>query len=99
MEDGKFVETHHVSRHPIQWVTTGKGVFGGDEKVSFEADVGNQRTGYTHITFVYINPDKGNNNCDVHVQDPHFVKAISDIPCTGTSIEVKFEFRLQSTSD
>ena len=45
LEDGKFVEAPRVSHHPIQWVTTGKGVFGGDERVRFEADVGNQRTG------------------------------------------------------
>jgi hypothetical protein len=99
LEDGKFVEAPSVSHHPIQWVTTGKGVSSGDEKIRFEAEVGNQRTGYTHITFVYINPDKGNNSCDVLVQDPSFVKAISDIPCTGTFIEVEFEFRPQSISD
>ncbi len=99
LEDGKFVEAPSVSHHPIQWVTTGKGVSSGDEKVRFEAEVGNQRTGYTHITFIYSNPDKGNNSCDVLVQEPSFVKAISDIPCTGTFIEVEFEFRLQSISD
>ena len=72
-----------VSHYPIQWVTTGKGVLSGDEKVSFEAEVGNQQTGYTHVTFVYSNPDKGNNSCDVLVsKNPSFVKAISDIPCT-----------------
>jgi hypothetical protein len=30
LEDGKFVEAPRVSHHPIQWVTTGKGVFGDE---------------------------------------------------------------------
>jgi hypothetical protein len=75
LDAGKWRQTPQLVGNGwgIEWVTTGSGVFGGDEKGRISADLG----GNKHVTLHWSNPARGDNTCSGHWTGP-----INSIRCS-----------------
>lgn len=74
LDAGKWRQTPHIIGNGwgIEWVTTGSGFFGGDEKGRILANLGTNK----HVTLHWSNPSSGANTCSAQWNGP-----INSIQC------------------
>jgi hypothetical protein len=65
MFEGRFVKAP-TGRTGINWITAGRGLFGGTERGYVTADTAGQRG---PVTLHFFNPAKGTNTCSVEPSD------------------------------